>query len=113
MDCLLYRTLLGLSQLVRAAAVAVWVTGGFCGSVLGYSALATEAGCMGVLAGVILTPLTYLIAPIYVFFTTGSGELLAVNFGSMILGAWLHDTAGSLRAAGDGLADPQPQQAVT
>jgi hypothetical protein len=99
MPCLFSRTLLGMSQFVRMAAWTVWITGAFVGCLLCYAALATEAGFLGLVAGIVLTPLTYVVTPLCAFFAHGSGELLAINYGSLILGAWLHHTAGCLGAA--------------
>jgi hypothetical protein len=111
MPCLFSRILIGMSQLVRVAAWTVWITGASVGCLLCYAALATEAGFLGLVAGVILTPLTYVVTPLCAFFSHGSGELLAINYGSLIFGAWLNHTAGCLGAAAGALGVGQTQPA--
>lgn len=111
MPCFFNRTLIGLSQLFRLAAWTVWITGALVGCLLCYAALATEAGFLGLVAGVVLTPLTFVVTPLCAFFAHGSGELLAINYGSLILGGWLYHTAGCLTPATGAIEVAEAQHA--
>jgi hypothetical protein len=107
--CLIRRSFPGLSLFFRAAAWVVWSIGAIGGCLLCYGEILAESGIAGLAAGVLLTPLTFLITPVCVFLTQHDAGLIALNYGSLILGAWLHNTSGCLGAAAEGVAPAIPQ----
>jgi len=110
--CALNRSLVALSQLFRVSAWSVWIVGAIGGCLVCDGALLAEAGLAGCVAGILLTPVTFLVTPICVLVTQHDPGLLALNYGSLLLGGWLHNTAGCFGAAVGGTTVPQQPQAV-